>query len=151
MKFVKSIFTAAGMGVPGILMLFHLPDESRPQSIVSGIYLAMIGLLLAIPAVVIIVSNGMQTSRPDYIFGALFGFAISSCIYLYLLRKIYSGRSWARIAILVAGVLSLLFGGPDSKSSHPASIAIFWTQNALLAAATILWFSKSANSWFKSK
>lgn len=141
---------ALAMGVPGLLNLLHEPSVNRPRSVILGIYLYLLALSLGMPTVAI---NMAKSSSFSSAIVSLTTFAIFAAIALWVTRKIYLGRNWARVIFLVLfllGLVGLILDDLQPEHiQHQVGVFLFWVQTLLSGTSVVMWFLPSSNRWFR--
>jgi hypothetical protein len=122
---------------------------SRPRQVQIAVALLWLSLALGIPEAILstrqVEGDGM---------GAAFAVVMLLVFGLvgFLTLKVYQGRNWARIAMLVLTVLSvimMLFPSDESRAEGPMLQGLYLFDVLIEVVAMYLVFSKPGSLWFK--
>jgi peptidoglycan/LPS O-acetylase OafA/YrhL len=121
----------------------------RPRQVVLATVLLWAGLALS-TAYWAFEWRSLGTALPIYIAvpSAVVGFVFRA----WLTSKIYAGRNWARLTLLVSallGLLALLVPASRVVARSPTPVFVRIGLWALFLAAIVLLFTRAANEWFK--
>ncbi|SRR6266481_1612304 len=126
---------------------------SRPQDIDRGVKLAYASLLFGIVADVV-------DFRHFFSLDNLTTFVFTYGLLLFLIRKVSSGRNWARIVLLLMflvcigflGLYPVLYPGLLVEAFKRNPIGFLQIVPGLLqSAALFFWFRRDSGAWFKGR
>jgi hypothetical protein len=122
----------------------------RPRQVVLATLLLWAGLALGIIAKWAFERGSFDTALPVYIAvpSAMVGFVIRG----WLTVKIYMGRNWARMTLLVLallGLIAFLVNVSRVFARSPTLVFVRIGLTALLLAALVLLFTRPSSEWFK--
>jgi presenilin-like A22 family membrane protease len=121
----------------------------RPRQVSTATTLLWISLALGVPSLYLATARDTDTGFLPLLIGMyVFLFAISA----FVIVKVYRGRNWARVLLLVMVILSavvLLF--PGEEATPPAALEYVLNVASLVVeiAAVYLLLSHPGKTWFQ--
>ncbi len=124
---------------------------ARPRQVQVAVALLWLSLVLGIPEAV------LGTRQPDE--GGMGAVLMVIMLLIFglvgfLNVKVYQGRNWARIVVLLLTVLSvlvMLFPSDESQAQGPVLQGLYLFDVLIEVVAMYLVFSKSGSLWFKRR
>jgi hypothetical protein len=144
---LKEIIAAAPLGISGVVAVLNVPDERRPQIVITGIWLTLVAEFLSLPVGLLLLSPKNSLAN---VIGGTIGLCFYLAVVLWVLRKVYLGKNWARILLLIISIMSSL-GALTAHITDEINVFIFWAQTLLPLAGALCWLSPSSNKWFRTK
>lgn len=122
---------------------------SRPRQVLIAVALLWLSLVLGIPEAVLSsrqVEGGAAGAAVAVVMLVIFG------LFGFVTVKVYQGRNWARIVMLVLtalSVLAMLFPSDESNAQGPGLQGLYLFDVLIEVVAMYLVFSKPGSLWFK--
>ena len=129
------------------------PAIERPRQIVLAVQLAAIGYVLGL-AVLVVAWDYYSKLQPNgaVLFNQVFALAIS----VWLYGKVYAGRNWARIVLLVLAIVGMAFTFNQTFVTLLKAAPLIAKVQMVVGIGTnvaILWllFLSPGREWFKKR
>jgi hypothetical protein len=125
--------------------------NTRPREVVLAVQLATGGYLLGLAVIVMTWDFYSRLRSPSAL---IWNQALSLIILVWLYTKIYAGRNWARVTLLVLSLIGALFSFNRTFMNIITGAPMLAKINMIIALginATILWllFISPGREWFK--
>jgi len=126
------------------------PEMQRPREIMLVIQVAVIGYLLGI---IVMVISWDYYAKLQSITSAILGQVVSIAIFCWIYYKIYQGRNWARITLLVftiIGLLGLIISFSTVAVTLPTLPKVQMVVGFALSGLQLWWlFVSPGKHWFR--
>jgi hypothetical protein len=139
---------------PGAPVYDVLPPrqvKSRPREVVLAVQLAVGGYLLGLAVVVMTWDYYSRLQSPSAL---IWNQALTLIILVWLYSKLYAGRNWARVTLLVLSLFGALFVFNRTFVNIITAAPMLAKINMIISLglnATVLWllFISPGREWFK--